>query len=154
MPEKPYFERLAQSVEKEISLTARSIAQQLPFAHESHDTKAVSVKEMEEHIARNAETPGFLQSILDRMAPADPSGMRPENGLRYYLTLMKRAVPEIYYEGTGETPKVLGVLGPDHAAIKDILSRLDGGTPSENPWYSEPNKEPMLDDPYQGEGVV
>ena len=140
----PYFTRLAQAVENEIATTARVIAQRLPFADDSPDAEKMSRREYIELVQQRSEEPDFLQQLLDRMAPADPSGTRPVNGLRYYLALIKAARPDLYQQGTGETPsnvlQMPGTLTDDD--IRDAL----GLNEMPEPPYDEPMQDDMMDD--------
>ena len=119
----PYFTRLARAVENEIATSARVIAKRLPFADDSPDAVKMTREELIQHVQTQSETPGFLQSFLDRLAPLGPDGTRPLNGLKKYLAIIEASRPDLYQQGTGQTPDSVLAL-PGTLSDQDIRVAL------------------------------
>jgi hypothetical protein len=101
MPKKPQheFDRYEGVLRDEIDRIATRIANQLPFAKPGGDAEKLTEAENADHIRFNWQnTPGYPAQMLDRYAPADSSGMRPESGMKAYLRDVRAAWPLGYPE--------------------------------------------------------
>lgn len=100
------IEAIAEAVRSELAGDAAAIAPTL-LREVLPDTERVSrpyyLRWVREHWVRE---PGFAQRLLDRLAPAGPTGARPAVGLQRYLSTVREAFREAPDAGPPALPAV------------------------------------------------